>query len=97
MLTEDLDIFLADFGETITYTPQGGQALQIQAIVDMPSFALQSAMGEVSSYKPQATCKTSDVSNAKKNDTVTARSGNYTVTDANPDGTGFTVLLLTKS
>ena len=81
-----------DLSETVLYN-----SAPIHAIFDAPSGNIQLGMGEVASYVPKATCTTSDVPNAKKGDLVTARSVNYIVTEANPDGTGFTELVLKKA
>jgi hypothetical protein len=96
---DELTALVSDdiLSETITYTPAGGAASTISAIIEDPSINIQMAMGAVASDAPKVTCKTSDVSSAKKGDAVTARSVNYTVTEANPDGTGMTELVLTKA
>jgi hypothetical protein len=97
MFTEDFDIYFVDFGESATYTAGGGSSADITVIFDNQAFAINMASGEISDSRPRATCKTSDVSNAKNGDTITIRTVSYTVTDVNPDGTGITELVLRKT
>jgi len=95
---EDIDIFFAtaDFAKTATYSPAVGTAISIRLIFDAP-FSLTSAQGiEYQSDKPVATCKTSDVPSAGEGDTLTIDGTVYKIAEVEPDGTGFTRIILSK-
>lgn len=91
----DAEIFLADFGETLTWTPDGGGAgTQFTGIFDDDFKALNIATGMVDSLGPQVLIRTAALPLVKQRDTITRSAKNYTVTSKQPDGTGFTRLLL---
>jgi hypothetical protein len=93
----DLDIFLADFGEAITYTPQGGQVKTITGIFDLSYAAATLGLGSAESSDPAATCKSSDLSGARHGDTMAIRGVTYAIKAIEPDGTGFTIVRLKKA
>lgn len=94
----DLDSFLntSEFAETATYTVYGGSAASISVIFDNTGNVINPATLEVESSGPKVTCKTSDVENASNRDTVVIASITYYVTKVEHDGTGMSVLYLSK-
>lgn len=87
--TEDIDVYLTAFGETVTV-----DGVDITAIVDTEYSALNLGIG-IESSEPQITCKSTDVSAAVEGTPVTMRSTSYAVAGPpEPDGTGVTVLKL---
>lgn len=91
-LTADLTIFFADFGVAATYTPAGGAAASITVLFDNAFVAAEG----VESLGPAATCKASDVANARHGDTLVIDSTTYNIIGIHPDGAGLTLLLLSK-
>lgn len=79
------------------YTPQGGAASAIKVIFDNEYRAVNIETGQVESAGPQATCKTSDVANAKHGETLVINSTTYYIIEIQPDGTGFTILILSRN
>lgn len=90
-------IMLADFGQSVTYTPDGGIAATITGIFDSMYQAVETG-GEVAFAveQPKLAVKTSDVPNAAEGDTVEIAGVTYRVTVVMGDGTGFTDLALEK-
>jgi len=86
-----------DFGDRATYTPQGGQATQINGIFDN-EYALIDAGGGVgvASREPKFQTETINVPNAADGDTLVVNSITYKVRVVEPDGTGTTTLMLEK-
>ncbi len=90
-------IMLADFGESVTYTPSGGSASTITGIFDREYQAVDTG-GEVAFAveQPRLAVKTSDVANAAEGDSVVISGVNYIVRVVMNDGTGLTDLALEK-
>jgi hypothetical protein len=88
---------LADFGQSITYTVQGGSAVTITGIFDndyaevdaggMVGFALQ---------QPRIVVRTSDVASATEGDTFVISGVTYLSRVIQDDGTGMTFIVLEK-
>lgn len=95
-LAVDLDLYLNDFGETATYTPDGGAASSIQVIFDDADKSIQLEAGIIGSTDPRAFCKVSDVPGVNQKATLAVRGTTYKVVDPQPDGTGFITLVLKK-
>jgi hypothetical protein len=92
-LTNDLEIFLNsdEFAVDVTYLGD-----TIQGIFDDEfSSAVQGEMG-VESTVPQVLVRTSDVPNVAHSQEMTINSTVYKVIGIQPDGTGMTLLLLSK-
>ena len=92
-LTNDLDIFLNsdEFAVDITYN-----AGTIQGIFDDEfSSAVQGEMG-IESTVPQVLVKSSDVVGIAHADLMTINTIVYKIIGIQPDGTGMTMLLLSK-
>jgi hypothetical protein len=88
---------LADFGQSITYTVQGGSAATITGIFDndyaevdgggMVGFAMQ---------QPRLMVRTSDVASATEGDTFVISGTTYLSRVVQDDGTGMTFIVLEK-
>lgn len=88
---------LTDFGQTVTYTVQGGSAVSITGIFDndyseidaggMVGFAMQ---------QPRLTVRTSDVQNCTEGDTFVISGVTYYSRVVQDDGTGITVVVLER-
>ena len=84
-----------DFGESATYTPQGGSASTISGILDKESDDIESG-GEVGVVYSITTftCRTTDVSSASFGDSLAVGGTTYTVRKVEPDNNGITILTL---
>lgn len=94
---DDILLFfdVEDFGEQVTYTPDGGSATTIIGIFDDPQASRNaSEMLEVTIPSPRLVCRTADVPNAADGDELTARGVDYIVRVVLTDGTGVTTLIL---
>ena len=88
--TIDSDVFLADFGVTALYNG----TTSITVIFDNAYEAVEMNGVIMEARGPQAQCKTTDVPNAAHGDTLLINTVTYTVHEVQPDGTGFTTLML---
>lgn len=104
----DLDSFLADFGESQTWTPAGGAATPFTGVAEVGYRQIDLASGAVTSHDAAVFGKTSVIGTAKKGDAVSLTSvlnavsaAAYEVTERQngPDdlGPGMTRLMLRKS
>ena len=84
-----------DFGQSATYTVQGGSAATISGILDKESDDIESG-GEVGVVYSITTftCRTSDVSSASFGDSLAVGGTTYAVRKVEPDNNGMTVLTL---
>ena len=82
-----------DFGQTATYTPQGGSASTINGNLDKESEDIEGG-GEVGVIYSITTftCRTTDVSSASFGDSLAVGGTTYTVRKVEPDNNGMTVL-----
>lgn len=96
--TEDLAALFEDDGlmDTAAFSHAGGAAVDIPVIFDNDFKALNVDTGMVESAGPMAICKTSDVSTAVHNDTLTINSVVYKIIGIQPDSMGLTTLILSK-
>jgi len=88
---DDLNRFFGDMGEPATYTPNGGDPSPITVLFSREFVAIEG----VETMRPVVTAKTSDVSTAKADDSVSLAAGTFTVFGVQDDGTGLTTLILT--
>ena len=90
-------VFLStdDFGQSATYTPNGGSASTISGIFDAGDglVDLGGRVG-VTSGDPVFHCRTSDVSSAAEGDALVTGGNDYTIRDVIDDATGMTDLML---
>jgi len=82
------------FGQAATYTPSGGGPASITIIFDNEFFLSTIAGSGYENTNPTALCKTTDVSTATNGATLVTDSVTYYVIGVQPDGTGFTKLIL---
>lgn len=91
MITEDLDLFLEDFGVTCT-----SGAVTALGILDMPSQVVADGMVLTTDYK--LTVRTADFGGLKYGDTINVDGSSYQVREAmRIDDGAFTDLMLTKT
>jgi len=107
-ITNDLAELLStdDFAVSATYTPAGGAATTIKVIYDSPYAASVLPESQFTrsnpdaanfeNTEPTALCRTSDVANAKRGDTLLISGVTHYVMNRKDDSTGMTVLTLTK-
>mgnify|MGYP001561901924 CR=1 FL=1 len=93
------DAILADdyLSVPAVYTPFGGVVASIRvtfdnAFVDAQGLGVAGVGGSI----PQAGCKSSDTPAARRGDTLEINGTVYIITEAQPDGTGWTILMLSK-
>lgn len=99
----DFDAFADDvlstdaFAQAATWTHAGGVPTTINVVLDT-EYAAPEGVGiaGVSGAAPIAICKTSDVPGAARGDTLVVDGTTYYVTEAMPDGDGFTTLRLSR-
>ena len=91
----DRSLLLADFGEAATWTPSGGSAATLTALLSKEHEEVDTggAVAIVMSH-PRVTCRTADVSTAAEGDTFAIGGVTYTVRVVMTDGTGMTQLVL---
>ncbi len=90
--------FNGDFDEAAVYTPSSGQARIFQVMFDNEYQAAQFAQAEaeIELSGPKATCRESDVPGVAHGDTLEIRGITYSIAEVHPDGTGLTILILSK-
>jgi hypothetical protein len=90
-------VMLTDFGQSVTYTVQGGSPATITAIFDNQFIEVDSG-GTVGFAIQQAklTCRTADVVNCTEGDTFVVSGVTYLSRVVQDDGTGMTEIVLEK-
>ena len=99
----DLDAFITElldtdaFAQIATYIRQGFPSVGIPVIFDS-EYSTVEGIGEpgVGAVSPQALCRTADVENASRGDTLVVGGTTYYVQEVRPDGTGITTLILSR-
>jgi hypothetical protein len=88
---------LTDFGQSITYTVQGGSAATITGIFDA-QFVEVDAGGNVgvAYQQPRLMVRTADVVNCTEGDTFVISGSTYLSRIVQDDGTGMTMIVLEK-
>ena len=99
MINDLLDVFIRDFSEDekIVFeweTNAGAQSLPVRAIFDNAFF--DSSIGEtvLDTTSPRVTVKASDITTLPREAMVTIRGKVFSVTQIEPDGTGFATVML---
>lgn len=90
--TEDFSTFLADFGDDGTL-----DGVAVRGIFDAPSAAQALGNTSASAQEPQFQLPTASVPAGVFNKVLTVPQGSYRVHEHLPDGTGMSLLLLTKA
>jgi hypothetical protein len=90
-------VMLTDFGQSVTYTVQGGSPATITAIFDNQFIEVDSG-GTVgfAIQQPKLTCRTADVVNCTEGDTFVVSGVTYLSRVVQDDGTGMTEIVLEK-
>ncbi len=88
---DDLDGFFDEFAVDALYN---GRIVPV--IFDNEYEGVSPQDGEVESAGPQGTVKDSDINGIKHGDTMRIDLINYKIRGIQPDGTGLTVLILSK-
>ena len=68
-------------GETVTYTPSGGDPVSLNAIVDYNVTPVEGLYGEVGERRNEITLRKTDVSGANRGDAVMVNAVAYTLQD----------------
>jgi hypothetical protein len=91
------EFFNEDLCVEAVFTPETGDPRVILVIFDkVPSDIAFSGIA-VESAKPQAMCRDIDVAGVTHGHHLTIGGEDWDITDIQPDGTGITVLILTKA
>lgn len=96
MIRDPLDVFIADFAENeeIVFEWEDGTKT-CKGIFDNGFVDAQIGETSLTTTQPRLTCKASDVVGVVPIEAeVEIRGKNYSVTDIQPDGTGFAVVTL---
>lgn len=89
---EDLSMYFdTEHGPAVTAIYKGEP---IPVIFNRPFFLEDGEVSSIASSKPEATCRTEDVQDARQGDRITIDGVTYKVVLPMPDGTGITVLSL---
>ena len=99
----DLDAFNSElldtdaFAQAATYVRQGFPSVEIPVIFDS-EYSVSEGIGEpgIGLASPQALCRTADVENASRDDTLAVGGTTYHIQEVRPDGTGITTLILSR-
>jgi hypothetical protein len=89
-INNDLDIFLKDFGTTVSYNDT-----EILGIFD-DSYTTINMTGQVEMTSPAIMVKSSDVDGITHGEVISINSTDYYVTSIQPNGSGFVSLELSK-
>lgn len=81
-------------GLTVSYTPSGGSATSIKAIVNDEYLGIEGDSVDIEGKQIFLVCRSGDVPNIAHNDTFGFESKTFKVRNVRPDGTGFTEMLL---
>ncbi len=97
-ITDDIAHIMntSHFATAATYTPTGGSATTVNGIFDAEFKMLNPVTGGYENQAPQFSCATSSVSAAKHGEPVVIGGVTYYIRGIEPDGTGLTVLRLSK-
>lgn len=99
MINDPLDVFLRDFAEDeeIVFEWMIGnveRSKTCKGIFDNSFVDAQIGETSLDTTQPRLTCKFSDVREIPREATVTVRDKTYSVTQIQPDGTGFAIVTL---
>lgn len=85
------------FAQMVTYIRQGFPSVQIPVIFDS-EYSVSEGIAEpgIGIASPQALCRTADVEDASRGDTVAVGGTTYHIQEVRPDGTGITTLILSR-
>lgn len=93
-----IDEFFQDFTVTATFSPDVNSSREIEVIFDNSySLNILRTDFEVANLSPQVIVRTTDVSDVSLSSTIEVEGTTYNVTAIEPDGTGITVLRLSRN
>lgn len=94
MIRDPQHIFVADFGETAVLHTDAGDC-EVKGIYDAAFF--DASMGEtvLDTTQKRLLVRDSDLGTLKREDRVTVKCGTFEVLRIEPDGTGFSTVMLT--
>ena len=87
-------VMLSDFGVNCTYTPSGGSATTIKAILLNDYYSVEAGSVAVEMNQPIAVIRTADAASIAHGDTMVMDSVTYKVNNIRPDGTGISEIQL---
>jgi hypothetical protein len=96
----DRATMVADFGEAVVFTPgasypnRSDKTVEIKGIFDNGFFDVVGDEAGANTRQPSLLCITADTENAARNSMVEIGNDVYKVTSPEPDGNGFSVLML---
>lgn len=94
----DLDNFFQEFATTGTLDPGATNETDIDVIFDDAQEVMNLQTGEVLNARPQATCRTGDVSSIIARTTkIKINSVTYEINNVIDDGTGISILVLSEN
>jgi hypothetical protein len=85
-----------DFAKAAIWTPSGGSAADIVVIFDDEYTGTNLGTGELDTASPQVRIKSSTVTSITPGDSIVVDSTTYYVLSVQPDGTGVTLVTLSK-
>lgn len=97
-ISSDRTTFISsnDFAVEVVYTPDGGDATTIAGIFDDEYKAVNTQTGEVETSPPQVQVASRDVLNGAHGDTIKKSGVTYNIIGIHADGTGMTILILSR-
>lgn len=101
MIRDPLSVFVNDFSEDdeIVFEWEEdnvAQSKSCKGIFDDSFTDAQTGETILDTTQPRLTCLASDVASVPREATVTIRGKDYSVTQIQPDGTGFSIIQLTQ-
>jgi hypothetical protein len=90
-LLADINAFFTDFAVDASY-----HGASIRVIFDESYKLVNALTGGIESTGPQAICQSSDVAGAQHGEQIVVNDTAYYITGIEPDGSGITVLTLSK-
>jgi len=98
-MTTDLDTFISvnEFAKAVTIRPAGCIAIVTTGIFTEAFQLLNEGTGQVETTAPDVLVKSSLLTNVGHGDLVTIDAVDYAIIGQEPDGTGFTRLVLSRN
>ncbi|MBT9171351.1 MAG: hypothetical protein DDT18_01725 [Actinobacteria bacterium] len=93
----DIDTFFSDFAVDAVFIRAGVAPRNIRVLFDEDYKTIMDELVGVEGAASSAICRTSDVRDAVHNDTLVIGGITYFIVGIQPDGTGVTILLLSRN
>lgn len=94
MIRDPQHIFVADFGETVVLHTDAGDR-EVKGIYDAAFFDASIGETVLDTTQKRLLVRDCDIGKLKREDQVTIKCGTFEVLRIEPDGTGFSTVLLT--